>query len=387
MSMQQRVIILGATGSIGTTTRQVIQRNSDVLRIVAVSAHSAVHDLASICHAHACSAAAVIDTQVDVSCLAGIEVFQGSQSNTQLLDSVEYDVLVNGIVGVAGLEATVHAAQQGKRIVLANKESLVSAGNILMDVIDQHQAELVPIDSEHNALWQCLGYPRCGQAVAGVDHVVITASGGPLRMLTREQLPQVTVAQACAHPNWSMGKKVSVDSATMINKSLEMLEAHWLFALQAKQIRVVLHPKSIVHGLVGFIDGSLIAHLGPPDMAVAIGNSLGSPNKIKTGIAPVDVTQLGTLEFMPIDERRFPIVAIAREIIRYDATQGNILNAANEVAVAAFLNNTIRFDAIDEIVLRAVNELSYSRPTTIDEVLYVDQYTRRTVDRWIASAS
>jgi len=313
------------------------------------------------------------------------DVRSGLQALEDVASLPDVDTVMAAIVGIAGLRPTLAAARSGKKILLANKESLVTAGAVLMDAVRASRAMLLPIDSEHNAIFQTL--PRgCGAPeAAGVRRILLTASGGPFRLASLRQLEEATPDQACAHPNWVMGRKISVDSATMMNKGLEVIEAHWLFGARAEAIEVVIHPESVVHSLVEYIDGSVIAQLSNPDMRTPIAFALGFPDRIAAGVEFLDLARIGALHFERPDLQRFPCLRLAYEALAAGGTAPTVLNAANEVAVASFLAGALGFRQIPELI-EAVMSDSQSRPlASVDEVLAADRAARERAESWINS--
>ena len=345
-----RVCILGSTGSIGVNTLDVMARHPGRFEVFALSAHSRVDAFAAQCLRVRPRVAVMPDAAAarvlrERLAGSGIEVLDGEAALADIAAHPEVDAVMAAIVGAAGLAPCLAAARAGKRLLLANKEALVVGGALFMRAVREGGATLLPIDSEHSAIFQCLPEDRATWA-ARIDHIVLTASGGPFRQLDPSALRDVTPAQAVAHPNWVMGRKISVDSATMMNKALEVIEARWLFDLQPEQIRVVIHPQSIVHSMVVCRDRSVLAQLGTPDMRVPIAYGLAWPDRIESGAEQLELTQLAALSFEPADAQRFPGLQLAWEALRAPAGSTAVLNAANEVAVAAFLDGRIRFDQI-----------------------------------------
>jgi 1-deoxy-D-xylulose-5-phosphate reductoisomerase len=347
---RERVCVLGSTGSIGCNTLEVMARHPERYEVFALSAHSRVEEFALQClrfrprHAAMTEPAAARALRERLAG-SGIEVLEGEAALPDLAADPQVDVVMAAIVGAAGLAPCLAAARAGKRLLLANKEALVVGGALFMAAVKEGGATLLPIDSEHSAIFQCLPEDRRTWA-ATVDHIVLTASGGPFRTRAVHSLRDVTPDEACAHPNWVMGRKISVDSATMMNKALEVIEAHWLFELEPEQIRVLIHPQSIVHSMVVCRDRSVLAQLGTPDMKVPIAYGLAWPERIESGAEALDLTRLAALSFEPADAQRYPGLQLAWEALRAPAGATAVLNAANEVAVAAFLAGTIRFDQI-----------------------------------------
>ena len=380
----QRITILGATGSIGVSTLDVLARHPDKYQVYALSAHSRVEELAAQCLQFR-PARAVVGTAAAAATLtqllraAGVrtEVDYGEQALCAIASSSQTDTVMAAIVGAAGLAPTLAAAMAGKKILLANKEALVMSGQLFMDAVHQNGATLLPIDSEHNAIFQSLpqSYNRSPKA-AGVAKILLTASGGPFLKRAVDTLEHVTPDEACKHPNWEMGRKISVDSATMMNKGLEVIEAHWLFDAPPALIEVVIHPQSVIHSMVSYVDGSVIAELGNPDMRTPIAHALAFPERIASGVAQLDLTTIGTLQFEKPDFVRFPCLALAFEALREGGTAPALLNAANEVAVQAFLDLRIGFRDIDRVIARVMHENDRGPASSIDAVMAQDARAR-----------
>nr|WP_163501015.1 1-deoxy-D-xylulose-5-phosphate reductoisomerase [Halomonas socia] len=356
----QCVSVLGATGSIGTSTLDVIARHPDRYRLHALTAHTSREALLALCQQHR-PEVAVLAHEADAVWLrerlaeAGLDTQAraGEAALVEVAEASEVDVVMAAIVGAAGLLPTLAAVRAGKRVLLANKEALVMSGALFMDAVATHGATLLPIDSEHNAIYQCLpAEHRGGLSRHGVTQLLLTASGGPFLGWTPAQLAEVTPAQACAHPNWSMGRKISVDSATLMNKGLELIEACWLFDARPEQVQVVVHPQSVIHSMAGYSDGSVLAQLGNPDMRTPIAYGLAWPQRIDAGVEPLDLFQVARLDFQAPDETAFPCLRLAREAMAAGGTAPAVLNAANEVAVDAFLAGRLPFTAIAELVAR-----------------------------------
>jgi 1-deoxy-D-xylulose-5-phosphate reductoisomerase len=359
------VTILGSTGSIGASTLDVLGRHPERFRVVALTAHRDVETMLAQCRRFRPALVAMADppaARVLRERLSGVPgapaVLAGVDGVREAAVLPEAQVVMAAIVGAAGLVPTLAAAVAGKRVLLANKESLVVAGALLMQAAADHGAELLPIDSEHNAIFQCLpgGFER-GLAAVGVVRILLTASGGPFLDSSREALAGVTPEQACAHPNWDMGRKISVDSATMMNKGLELIEACWLFGTGPERVQVVVHRQSVIHSLVQYIDGSVLAQLGNPDMRTPIAHALAWPERLHSGVAPLDLFAVQRLDFEPPDLERFPCLALATRAAGTGGTAPVVLNAANEVAVSAFLGRRIRFTAIAEVVEESLSRL------------------------------
>ncbi|HEX5343588.1 MAG TPA: 1-deoxy-D-xylulose-5-phosphate reductoisomerase [Duganella sp.] len=392
----QRITVLGATGSIGVSTLDVVARHPDRYTVYALSAHSRVDELAAQCVQFK-PARAVVGTAAAADRLAALlraagvktEVEWGEQALCAIASAPEVDSVMAAIVGAAGLAPTLAAARAGKKVLLANKEALVMSGQLFMDAVHESGAVLLPIDSEHNAIFQSM--PQFGGKVpavrddaAGVAKILLTASGGPFLARDVATLDAVTPEQACKHPNWSMGRKISVDSATMMNKGLEVIEAHWLFGAPAGQIEVVIHPQSVIHSMVSYVDGSVLAQLGNPDMRTPIAHALAYPERIASGVAQLDLTQIATLQFEKPDFGRFPCLALAFDALRAGGTAPALLNAANEVAVQAFLDLKIGFRQIDRVIAHVVDTLPHGAAHSIEAVMAQDAAARAAAETYIA---
>jgi 1-deoxy-D-xylulose-5-phosphate reductoisomerase len=388
----KNVTILGSTGSIGVSTLDVIARHADRFRVFALTAASRVEELALQCKKFRPRFAAMPDPthaeslRVRLKALdCDTEVLAGANALCDLAADANVHVVMAAIVGAAGLPASLAAARAGKTVLLANKEALVMAGRIFMNAVRDNSAALLPIDSEHNAIFQSL--PRHfgdGLAKVGVRKIILTASGGPFRTRSLAELHGVTPDEACAHPNWVMGRKISVDSATMMNKGLEVIEAHWLFDAPAEMIEVVVHPQSIVHSMVEYLDGSVIAQLGNPDMRTPIAYGLGFPDRIDAGVSSLDLTRAGALEFSAIDAARFPCVRLAYEALRRGDTAPAVLNAANEVAVEAFLEGALPFTDIPRVVEHVLGNVAIAAVATLDDIFAADAAARAVARERIA---
>ncbi|HFC53279.1 MAG TPA: 1-deoxy-D-xylulose-5-phosphate reductoisomerase [Gammaproteobacteria bacterium] len=377
------VTILGATGSIGISTLEVMKRHGARFRPVALTANSQVERLFQLCIEHRPEYAVMGEEDAAQrlrerlrSVAVDIEVLSGTEGLKRVATLEQTDCVMAAIVGAAGLEPTLAAARAGKRILLANKEALVMSGRIFMDAVRQGGAELLPVDSEHNAIFQCMPDGFSGLAGSGVTGILLTASGGPFRDTPLERFADITPEQACAHPNWEMGRKISVDSATMMNKGLEVIEACWLFDAAPEQIRVVLHPQSVIHSLVQYSDGSVLAQLGNPDMRTPIAHALAWPARIDSGVAPLDLVEVARLDFGEPDLARFPCLRLAYQAAGAGGTCPAILNAANEVAVAAFLERRLRFDAIAPLVEETMQRVSSRPADSLEAVLQDDTRAR-----------
>jgi 1-deoxy-D-xylulose-5-phosphate reductoisomerase len=375
----KNITILGATGTIGINTLDVIKRHPDDFKVIALTAHRQVDRLATLCLEWSPRYAVMADSDAAARLEqrlkknnASVQVLSGTEGLTQVASLPEVDMVMAAIVGGAGLLPTLAAAQAGKRILLANKEALVMSGQLFMDAVREHGAELLPIDSEHNAVFQCMPPQQGG----GVSRILLTASGGPFRTYPIEQLHEVTPDQACAHPNWNMGRKISVDSATMMNKGLEIIEACWLFSTQLEQVEVVIHPQSIIHSLVEYIDGSMLAQLGNPDMRTPIAYALAWPQRIESGVPRLNLVDIARLDFEAVDFGRFPCLKLATEAMLAGGTTSTILNAANEVAVQAFLQERLRFTAIPKVIETTLSHASGRVANSLDMILEDDAKAR-----------
>jgi len=392
---KQTLSVLGATGSIGMSTLDVIARHPQRFSVHALTANRQWERLYAQCaqfeprYAVLLDEAAAEQLQRKLSANGiATEVLQGLGALEQVASSAEVDTVMAAIVGAAGLTPALAAARAGKRVLLANKEALVMSGQIFMQAVQDHGATLLPIDSEHNAIFQAL--PRDGNGdlhAMGVRRILLTASGGPFRTVPIEALAQVTPAQACAHPNWVMGRKISVDSATMMNKGLEVIEAHWLFNAPVDQIQVVIHPQSVIHSLVEYIDGSVIAQLGNPDMRTPIAYALGFPERIESGVAALDLFKIARLDFEAPDERRFPCIALAYAALRAGGSAPTVLNAANEVAVAAFLEAQLPFQAIASVIEHCLAAIPQGAVETLEQVLAADATARSVALEYVARST
>jgi len=378
------ITVLGATGSIGVNTLDVISRHPDKYYVKALTANTNVDALLEQCVKHQPEFAVMVNedaaSRLDaklknkasmVTVLSGID----GLLKVAALNNVDY--VMAAIVGAAGLLPTLAAAKAGKRVLLANKEALVMSGKLFMDTVEENNAELLPIDSEHNAIFQCMP-TNFGKNVKslGVKQVLLTASGGPFRTTPLEQLSTVTPDQACAHPNWDMGRKISVDSATMMNKGLEIIEACWLFHIQADFIQVVIHPQSVIHSLVEYNDGSVLAQLGNPDMRTPIAYGLAWPERIDAGVERLNLFDIAQLDFAMPDEQRFPCLRLAREAMQQGGTASTILNAANEMAVNEFLQKQIKFTDISHVIEKVLENVTHHQATSLELILEDDFLAR-----------
>ncbi|MEW6563065.1 MAG: 1-deoxy-D-xylulose-5-phosphate reductoisomerase [Pseudomonadota bacterium] len=384
MSRITNLTVLGSTGSIGKSTLDVVARHPDRYRIVALTAQRQDELLFEQCRQFRPRYAVLLDASAAerLSQRVGeagllVEVLYGVDALEQVSSLPEVDAVMAAIVGAAGMRPTLAAARAGKKVLLANKETLVMAGRLFMDAVHRHNAILLPIDSEHNAIFQALPRDYAGDMEAsGVSKILLTASGGPFRNTPIEALHSVTPEQACAHPNWSMGRKISVDSATMMNKGLEVIEAHWLFNASADAIQVVVHPQSVIHSLVQYVDGSVLAQLGNPDMRTPIAYALAYPERIEAGVPPLNLFEIAKLDFVAPDFERFRCLALAYQALREGGTAPAILNAANEVAVAEFLDGKIPFLAIPRLIEQVLERLPSREVTALDDVLAADMAAR-----------
>ena len=392
VSTPRQITILGSTGSVGMSTLDVVSRHPGKFRIAALTARSRDDLLFEQCVRFRPDVAVMLDTgaadrlerrlrQAGAAC----QVIAGVDGLDHVATLPQVDIVMAAIVGVAGLQPTLAAAQAGKSVLLANKEALVTAGSVLIDAVRASGATLLPIDSEHNAIFQAL--PRAHQSglnQMGVRRVLLTASGGPFRTIPLRQLEHVTPDQACAHPTWVMGRKISVDSATMMNKGLEVIEAHWLFGAAADQIEVVIHPESVVHSLVEYVDGSVIAQLGNPDMRTPIAFALGFPDRIDSGVDFLDLSKIGALHFERPDRDRFPCLGLAYAALRAGGSAPAVLNAANEVAVETFLEGRLGFARIPALIEAVLERTAATAAGSLAEVLQADRDARRQAGRWLA---
>ncbi|QYD67373.1 1-deoxy-D-xylulose-5-phosphate reductoisomerase [Paraburkholderia edwinii] len=380
--MKKRLTLLGSTGSIGDSTLDVVARHPERFSVYALSAHRNGDKLVEQCLRFKPEVAVVGDAataqQVEGKLRAAgcnTEVLHGPQALVDISASEGCDTVVAAIVGAAGLAPSLAAARAGKRILLANKEALVMSGAIFMDAVRDNGAILLPVDSEHNAIFQCL--PREAALHGGVSKIILTASGGPFRTREPASLVDVTPEEACKHPNWVMGRKISVDSATMMNKGLEVIEAHWLFNLAGDRIDVLIHPQSVIHSLVSYADGSVLAQLGNPDMRTPIAHALAFPERVDSGVAQLDLAQVATLSFEKPDYARFPCLALAMKALAAGGVASAALNAANEIAVDAFLTRRIGFTAIAQVVDAVLNALPNRAASSLDDVIEADAAARR----------
>ena len=377
--MKRKIAILGATGSIGKSTLDLIERSPERFEVVAVTAATNTEALADIARRTGARLAVVADEARIADLQERLAGTGCRAAGPEALDEAaagEAELVIAAIVGCAGLKPVMAAVEAGRTVALANKEALVTAGALMTQAASRHGATLLPIDSEHNAIFQCLA----GNRLEDVSRLILTASGGPFRMATAEQMRVATPAQAVAHPNWSMGAKISVDSATCMNKGLELIEAHYLFGLPSERIDILIHPQSVVHSLVEYVDGSVLAQLGSPDMRIAIAYALAWPERMETPAERIDLAAISRLDFEAPDTTRFPALRIAREALEAGGAAPIVVNAANEVAVAAFLAGAIRFTDIAGAVEEALGVADFPAPQSIAEVLEIDRTTRRRVE-------
>lgn len=380
----KRITVLGATGSIGVSTLDVIARHPKRFEVFALSGHTQLERLLQQCLQFRPRYVVVLDDDSASTLAARLkaadstcEVLVGIDAMEQVAATPDVDVVMAAIVGAAGLRPTLAAARAGKTVLLANKETLVVAGQLFMQAVAESGATLLPIDSEHNAIFQALPPRFDGNLpVNGVAKIILTASGGPFRTWPLEKLRDVTPEQACAHPNWSMGRKISVDSASMMNKGLEVIEARWLFNASAEQIDVLIHPQSVIHSMVSYIDGSVIAQMGNPDMRTPIAYALAYPERMDAGVAQLDLAAIATLQFEKPDLQRFPCLQLAFDCLRDGGDRSAVMNAANEVAVSAFLEQQIRFDQIAQLVDATLQRMPLQALASLEQVLAIDTEAR-----------
>ena len=373
--MTRRIAILGATGSVGKSTLDLVEREPERFQVEAVTAGTNAAVLADIARRTGARLAAIADEQQLSelqSRLAGTDCRAAAGGEALVEAATMAEFVIAAIVGCAGLQPTMAAVEAGATVALANKEALVTAGALMTDAAAASGAQLLPVDSEHNAIFQCLA----GNRKQDISRIILTASGGPFRTASAETIANATPAQAVAHPNWSMGAKISVDSATLMNKGLELIEASYLFGLPSERLDIVVHPQSVIHSMVEFIDGSVLAQLGSPDMRIPIASALAWPERMATPATKLDLTSIGSLDFEAPDLQRFPALRIAREALETGGAAPIILNAANEVAVESFLAGNIRFPDIAGLVERALDRAKFDTPRSIGDVLEIDRVTR-----------
>lgn len=380
---KRHITILGATGSVGLSTLDVVRRHPDRFSVYALTAGTRAKELAELCREFQPEVAVMANTDAAqilaglLSDLPSVRVLSGKQALCDVAASEDTDTVVAAIVGAAGLPSTLAAVQAGKRVLLANKEALVMSGKLFMDAVTKSGAELLPIDSEHNAIFQCMptGKVRDPEG-AGITRILLTASGGPFRQCSTATMQKVTPNEACAHPNWSMGRKISVDSATLMNKGLELIEACWLFNITPERVEVHVHPESIIHSMVEYADGSVLAQLGSPDMRTPIANGLAWPERIATGVAPLDLFTIGSFHFERPDLERFPCLRLAAEAYEQGGTAPAALNAANEVAVAAFLAGNLGFTDIPIVIERTLAAIAVVPADSFETIFAKDAEAR-----------
>ncbi len=392
----QGITILGATGSIGVSTLDVIQRNPDRYHVVALTANRDVEGLLQQCIEHRPRYAVMADADAAGQlqqrlrdAAPDVEVLAGQEGLQRVASLDEVDCVMAAIVGAAGLMPALEAARSGKRILLANKEALVMSGALFMQQVREGGAVLLPVDSEHNAIFQCMPpsfVPGSGHP-GGVSNILLTASGGPFRTTPVEKLSGITPEQACAHPNWDMGRKISVDSATMMNKGLEVIEACWLFSTDAAQVQVVIHPQSVIHSMVQYRDGSVLAQLGNPDMRTPIAHCMAWPERIDAGVQPLDIVAVGRLDFEAPDLERFPCLRLAQEAWQAGGTASAVLNAANEIAVEAFLDHRLAFTAIPGVIEATLSHITVREATSLEVILDADHQARVFADGLVRGTS
>jgi len=390
----KNVCILGATGSIGLNTLDVISQHPDRYRAFALTANQNHVDMLKLCEQYQPQFAVMVNER-SAEILASelrqkgcdTTVLSGATALEDLAGHDEVDIVMAAIVGAAGLKPNLAAASKGKKVLLANKESLVMSGQLFMSCVKESSAELLPIDSEHNAIFQCLpqGY-ICGESIgASVNRILLTASGGPFRTWSMDELRSVTPEQACAHPNWVMGQKISVDSASLMNKGLELIEACWLFDVSPSKIDVHIHPESIIHSMVEYVDGSVLSQMGNPDMRTPIAYGLAWPERINAGVSSLDLFKVGQLHFERPDVTRFPCLQLAKDAFNAGGTACASLNAANEVSVASFLKGNIPFTAIPDIICRVLETVSVNDVDSVERVLSADLEARQVAEEIILS--
>ncbi len=382
----QRITLLGATGSIGNSTLDLVSKHPERYSVYALTANTNVDKMAALCRQYQPQIAVMADVASAkklVSLLGDgpTQILSGEKALCEVAEQAEVDIVVAAIVGAVGLMPTLAAVRAGKRVLLANKEVLVMAGALFMDEVADHGAELLPVDSEHNAIFQCLpgGY-SVGSKPGGVTRILLTGSGGPFRELPLSEFENVTPQQAISHPNWDMGPKISVDSASMMNKGLELIEACWLFGIDESCVNIVLHKQSIIHSLVAYNDGSVLAQMGNPDMRTPIANALAWPERIPSGVEPLDLIQVSQLNFEEADSNRFPCLALARSAFRQGGTSMTILNAANEIAVENFLAGRIKFTGIPQLIETTLENVTSQAANDLQTILQDDRRARSFVE-------
>ncbi len=381
--MTIKITILGATGSIGKSTLDIVRQHPDHFKIVGLTTNTNIVEFEKLLNEFKPKKAVVSDSNYfkKLPAIYGTEIISGENGLIEIAEDPDSDVVVAGIVGFAGLSSIMAATNSGKRVLLANKESLVCAGNLVVENCIKSNANVIPIDSEHNAIFQCLGVDyKCFQKPQNLSKIILTASGGPFRTWEPQKIKNATVKQAITHPNWTMGKKISVDSATMINKALEIIEAHWLFNLDSSEIDVVVHPESIIHSMIEFSDKAVLAQLGQPDMKIPIAFGLNWPKRLEMKLKGLDWKEKKLLNFEPPDYEKFPSILLAREVLTLGGSFGAVMNAANEVAVQSFLDKKIAFGAIVGIVADSLDKFSQNATKKIgslDELVALDNSVRK----------
>ena len=381
---KRTIAILGSTGSIGTQTLQVVEEHPDKFEVYAITANTRVDDLIQQARKFLPEAVVIADESKypklkEALADLPIKVYGGYESICQIVESKPIDIVVTAMVGFSGLRPTINAIKAGKAIALANKETMVVAGELINELAMKHQTPILPVDSEHSAIFQCLA----GEMSNKVEKLILTASGGPFRTFKKEQLEHVTVQQALKHPNWSMGAKITIDSASMMNKGFEVMEAKWLFGVGAEDIEVVVHPQSVIHSMVQFADGAIKAQLGTPDMRLPIMYALSYPERLSSSFERLDFGTLGELTFEKPDMEKFPNLRHAYNALSMGGNIPCVVNAANEVCVAAFLNDRVKFTDMPRLIERAMNEATYILKPTLDDYLETDKEIRRMVEEWI----
>lgn len=386
------ITLLGATGSIGMSTLDILSQHKDRYNVVALTANTQVDKMLKLVNQYRPKYVVMSDSDAaeqlesSLSDATSVEVLSGVAGLQYVAALDEVKVVMAAIVGGAGLLPTLAAVKAGKRVLLANKEALVMSGSVLMDAVKDSGAVLLPVDSEHNAIFQCLpAHYADGLDKVGVRRILLTASGGPFRNSSASELHDVTPDQACAHPNWVMGRKISVDSASMMNKGLEVIEACWLFNARVETIKVVIHPQSVIHSMVEYVDGSILAQLGSPDMRTPIAHALAWPERMETSVKSLNLFDVARLDFEPPDTSRFPCLRLAFEAAERGGTATTILNAANEVAVAAFLDSSIRFTSIPKVIEQTLETVAVTTAQTLPEILSADEQARLAATRHITT--
>ncbi|MDI6802854.1 MAG: 1-deoxy-D-xylulose-5-phosphate reductoisomerase [Bacteroidota bacterium] len=372
----KNISILGSTGSIGQNSLEVISKFPDNFRVAYLSANKGINQLAEQIEKHNPDGVVVMDNEsaelLRQKFSSTLKIFIGEEGLKEIASHLDVDIVINSLVGFAGLTPTIEAIKAGKRVALANKETLVVAGEIITQLLTDHQTELIPIDSEHSAILQCL----VGEDVKNISKLILTASGGPFLHLEKKEFPNITVAQALNHPNWKMGSKITIDSATLMNKGLEVIEAHYLFKLPQNKIEVLIHPQSIIHSMVEFVDGSVKAQLGVPDMKIPIQYALTYPERMLSNSSRVNFSELREMTFSQPDFEKFECLSLAYQALEAGGTASVVLNAANEVAVELFLNSKITFDKIPKLIDMALEKFEAKQNPTIEEIIHIDNSTR-----------